>query len=223
MSRGTGGSAGRAGCKARQSGRKGLCSLPLLPFARAGAGRGRRGRGSGEPPAPGPGAHAHTAAESDARTDRQHPAAAPPPAPGSLRTMAPGLQLGSFLLALAACLGAARLAAGAAGGRRGPAAEACAGRVSGAEQSGAELPLPEQQPRRARGSRKARGSAGFRGAVQPSGRAGRREGALPWGHFCNKSRCPGALQLEVNCGREGGWHFPARDIYGFLAQGRGGS
>ncbi|XP_071295837.1 interleukin-17 receptor D isoform X2 [Agelaius tricolor] len=42
--------------------------------------------------------------------------------------MAPGLQLGSFLLALAACLGAARLAAGAAGGRRGPAADACAGR-----------------------------------------------------------------------------------------------
>ncbi|XP_041321633.1 interleukin-17 receptor D [Pyrgilauda ruficollis] len=42
--------------------------------------------------------------------------------------MAPGLQLGSFLLALAACLGGARLAAGAAGGRRGPAADACAGR-----------------------------------------------------------------------------------------------
>lgn len=91
------------------------------------------------------------------------------------------------------------------------------------EWSGAELPLPEQQPRRARGSRKARGCAGLRGVPRGSGRAGRREGTLPWGHFCNKYRCPGALQLEVNCGREGGWHFPARDIYGFLAQGRGGS
>lgn len=175
---------GKEGKGARQP--EGIPLPPIVAVCQGWSGAGAAGPGLGRTPRPRAGracTHRHTQAQSDTgqRLRAAHRHCRPLPAAGSLRTMAPGLQLGPSLLALAACAGAARLAAGAAGGRRGP-AEACAGRVSTAEPSGANGP----------GQREMRG---FRGALQPlraCGKEGQREGAaalgtllqqitLPWG------------------------------------------
>ena len=92
-----------------------------------GAGNGRACPPRRSPPLRAGGAHAR--GRSPPRRRRAARAPRPP-----LRTMAPGRELGAFLLALLACCGGRRLAeaAGGPGGRRGAAADACGGRVSSA-------------------------------------------------------------------------------------------
>lgn len=217
----------RAGRGARQGRAAGRGSAPShccrSPGPERGGGGGAGARAN--PPPPGRARmHTQPRSQTPGQTDR-------PAAPGGSTAARAGLAADHGTGAAARLLPAGprrlprRCPARCGSGRRqeGPGSRGVRGEGewSGAERSGAAAPRAAA----AAGTGLSQG-AGFRGVPRGSAAlraCGKEGGSAAPGHFCNKSRCPGALQLEVNCGREGGWHFPARDIYGFLAQGRGGS